>query len=71
MSEREKPQICVDVAGEIKGLVKEALEKNGRVSPILAKVLRKIAREDADHHIKYDPSFLCGGGLAEREKSSD
>ena len=71
MPEREKPQICVDVAGEIKDKVEAALEENDRVSPILAKVLREIARMDAYHHIKYDPSFSFGGGLAEREKSSN
>lgn len=71
MPERKGHRICTEVAGEIKDKVEAALEENGRVSPVLAKVLRKIAQKDAQHHIKYDPSFLCGGGLAEREKSSD
>lgn len=71
MPEREKPRICVDVAGDIKGEIEKALEEHGRVPPLIAKALRKVAQVDADHHIKYDPSFLCGGGPAEREKSSD
>jgi len=71
MSERKGHRICADVAGDIKDRVEAALEENGRVSPILAKVLRKIARKDAHHHIKYDPSFSCGDGPAVKEKSSN
>jgi len=72
MSERKgQYQICADVARDIKDRTEAALEENGRVSPILAKVLRKIARKDTHHHIKWDPSFLCGGGPAVKEKSSN
>lgn len=75
MSERPKGyrrfKICVEVAEYIKGNVETELEKYDRVSPTMAKCLREIARRDANDHIKYDPSFLGGGGPAAREKSSN
>jgi hypothetical protein len=71
MSERKGHRICVEVAEYIKGKVETELEKHDRVSPTMAKVLRKIAQRDAHDHIKHDPSFLGGGGPAVKEKSSN
>ena len=56
-------KVCAETAQFIRGEVRDRLEKQRRLSKVIARILRDTAKDDAEMHKCGDP-FSWGGGRA-------